>query len=165
MKAKLVIGVLILPVLLLTGCATIVGKDTFPLTINSNPDGASILIKDEKGTKVFSGTTPTTVTLTAGESYFHAKSYNITFSKSGYADQYVEVKATLSGWYFGNLLFGGIVGILIVDPITGKMWKLPTNVTGNLSQQVSLNQEQRTLQILTLNQVPMNMRKNLVRIN
>ena len=105
------------------------------------------------------------VALTEGEAYFHAKSYNITFSKPGYAQQYAVVKANLSGWYFGNILFGGLIGILIVDPITGKMWKLPTDVTANLSQKVSLNQSQQTLKILTLNQVPKNLRKSLVRLN
>jgi hypothetical protein len=165
MKAKFIIVVLILPALLLTGCASIVGRDLFTVTINSNPDGANILILDEKGKKVFAGTTPATVALTAGEAYFHAKSYNITFSKPGYAQQYAVVKANLSGWYFGNILFGGLIGILIVDPITGKMWKLPTDVTANLSQKVSLNQSQQTLKILTLNQVPKNLRKSLVRLN
>ena len=165
MKTKLMIAVLVLPTILLTGCASIVGKDVFPLTINSNPDGASIIIQDERGKKVFTGTTPTTVTLTAGEAYFHAKSYNITFSKPGYAEQYVVVKASLSGWYFGNILFGGLVGVLIVDPITGKMWKLPTDVSANLSEKLSLNQKQPTLKILTLNQVPENMRKSLIKIN
>lgn len=165
MKAKSMIAILVLSVLFLTGCATIVGKDVFPLTINSNPDGANILIKDEKEKNVFTGTTPTTVTLSAGESYFHAKSYYITFSKTGYAEQHAVVKATLSGWYWGNILFGGLIGMLIVDPITGKMWKLPTEVSANLSQQLSLNQNQRTLKILTLEQVPKDMRKNLIRIN
>lgn len=165
MKAKLTITVLVLPVLLLTGCATIVGKDVFPLTINSNPDGANIIIQDERGKKMFNGITPTTVTLAAGESYFHAKSYNITFSKPGYAEQYAVVKASLSGWYFGNILFGGLIGMLIVDPITGKMWKLPTEVSANLSQQLSLNQNQPTLKIMTLDQVPKSMRKNLVKLN
>lgn len=165
MKAKLMIMALVLPVLLLTGCASIVGKNVFPLTINSNPDGANIVVQDEYGKKMFTGTTPTTVTLTAGEAYFHAKSYTITFSKAGYAEQYAVVKAELSGWYFGNILFGGLIGILIVDPITGKMWKLPTDVNANLSQKVALNQTQPTLKILTLSQVPESMRKHLVRIN
>jgi hypothetical protein len=34
------------------------------------------------------------------------------------------VRAELSGWYFGNLVFGGIIGMLIVDPLTGSMWNL-----------------------------------------
>ncbi len=167
MRAKLIIAVLVSPVLFLTGCASIVGKNVFPLTINSNPDGANILIKDEKDKKVFTGITPTTVTLGAGEAYFHAKTYNITFSKTGYAEQHVVVKATLSGWYFGNIFLGGfgVIGCLIVDPLTGKMWKLPAEVSANLSQQLSLNQNQSTLKILTLGQVPKDIRNNLVRIN
>jgi len=164
-KAKLMITALVLPVLFLTGCATIVGKDVFPLTINSNPDGANIIIVDESGKKMFSGTTPTTVTLAAGQSYFHAKAYSITFSKPGYAEQYATVKATLSGWYFGNILFGGLIGMLIVDPISGKMWKLQPDVTANLSQKLALNTDQPTLKIMTLNQVPERLRKHLVRIN
>jgi hypothetical protein len=149
----------------LTGCATIVGKDVFPLTINSNPDGANISIIDEKGKKMFTGTTPSTVTLSAGESYFHAKTYSITFSKQGYADQYATVKATLSGWYFGNILFGGLIGLLIVDPISGKMWKLQPDVTANLSEKLALDTDQPTLKIMTLNQVPERFREHLVRIN
>jgi len=177
------IAVLLLPVFFLTGCASIVGKDMFPLTINSNPDGASVLIKDENGIKVYSGTTPTTAPLAAGEAYFHAKEYNITLSKEGYENQYIQVKASLSGWYFGNILFGGLIGLLIVDPITGKMWKLRTNVWGELSQKASvtpaapatpaasnnkqgaLNKSERILQIVSLEQIPENMRKDLVALN
>jgi len=164
MRVKLIVAVLLIPIFFLTGCATIVGKDVFPVTINSNPDGANILIKDEKDKKIFTGTTPTTVTLTAGESYFHAKSYYITFSKTGYAEQQAVVKATMSGWYWGNILFGGLIGMLIVDPVTGKMWKLPTEVSANMSQQVSSSTNQPTLKIMTLDQVPKDMRKYLVRI-
>jgi hypothetical protein len=158
-------AVLLVSVLCLSGCATIVGKDVFPLTINSNPDGANISIVDEKGKKMFAGTTPSTITLAAGESYFHAKTYTITFSKQGYADQYATVKATLSGWYFGNILFGGVIGLLIVDPISGKMWKLQPDVIANLSEKLALNTDQPTLKIMTLNQVPERLRKHLVRIN
>lgn len=159
------VAVLLVSVVFLTGCATIVGKDVFPLTINSNPDGANIVIVDEKGKKMFTGTTPSTITLAAGESYFHAKTYTITFLKQGYADQCATVKATLSGWYFGNILFGGLIGILIVDPISGKMWKLQSDVTANLTQKLAMNQEQPSLKIMTLSQVPSNLKKYLVRIN
>lgn len=166
MKIKRMIVALLLPMFFLTGCATIVGKDVFPVTINSNPDGANILIKDENGVKVYSGVTPTTVTLAAGESYFHAKTYNITFSKTGHENQYVQVKATMSGWYWGNIVFGGLIGMLIVDPISGKMWKLPKNVFGELSSgKVALNQGQRKLRVVTLDQIPKHMRKNLISLN
>lgn len=38
----------------------------------------------------------------------------------------VPVNYKLNGWYFGNLLLGGVIGMLIVDPATGSMWKLDT---------------------------------------
>ncbi|MBF0569903.1 MAG: PEGA domain-containing protein [Candidatus Omnitrophica bacterium] len=165
MKVKGMMAGMLAAVLFLTGCASIVGKNIFPLTINSNPDGAVVLVEDEHGKKVFNGTTPTTVTLASGEAYFHAKTYNITFSKPGYVEQHAVVKSTLSGWYWGNIIFGGLIGMLIVDPITGNMWKLPTEVVGNLTKQTALNQIEQTLQIVTLDQVPQDMRKHLIRMN
>lgn len=166
MKVKGIMASMLILAFVLTGCASIVGKNLFPLTINSNPDGATIVIEDENGKKMFNGTTPATVSLISGESYFHAKSYNITFSKSGYMEQHAVVKATLSGWYWGNIVFGGLIGMLIVDPITGNMWKLPPYVVGNLTQQQTfLNQNQSSLNIVTLDQVPQEMQKYLVRMN
>ena len=140
MKIKGMISVLLVTAFFLTGCASIVGQSVFPLSINSNPNGANILVTDETGKQMFAGTTPANVTLTAGEAYFHAKKYHITFSKEGYADQYAEVRAEISGWYFGNILFGGLIGLLIVDPLTGKMWKLPKDVNANLTEKTALNQ-------------------------
>jgi hypothetical protein len=32
--------------------------------------------------------------------------------------------STIDGWYWGNLLIGGIIGMVFVDPLTGAMWKL-----------------------------------------
>ncbi len=160
------VAVFLIPVLCLTGCATIVGKDVFPLTINSNPDGVNISIVDDKGRKIYNGTTPSTISLAAGESYFHAKTYTITFSKEGYADQNATVKATMSGWYWGNFLFGGLIGLLIVDPISGKMWKLQPDVTANLTQKVAMEKgQQPVLNIMTFNQVPDNLKKYLISLN
>ena len=48
MNVVRLVAFLLVPVICLTGCATIVGKDVFPLTINSNPEGAKISIVDEK---------------------------------------------------------------------------------------------------------------------
>ena len=132
MQFKGIISIILLSSFL-TGCASIVGQSIFPVTINSNPTGANITVSDEHGLVMLNGVTPTTMTLQAGESYFHAKTYQIKFSKLGYGDQTVLLKADLDGWYFGNILFGGLIGILMVDPITGKMWKLPPYAIGNLS--------------------------------
>lgn len=38
----------------------------------------------------------------------------------------------MDGWYIGNLLFGGLIGMLIVDPATGAMYKLDDSVYATL---------------------------------
>lgn len=167
MVLKRFVVLLLLPVLFLSGCASIVGRDTFPVTINSNPEGATIVVKDENGVKMYAGRTPTTITVVAGESYFHAKSYTIEFSNPGYMSQTATIKSTMSGWYIGNILFGGLIGLLIVDPITGKMWKIRNiPVFADLApEKVASNQNQKTLKIMTLSQIPEDMRKDLVSLN
>jgi hypothetical protein len=47
------------------GCASIVGKDLFTVPFQSNPDGSSVSVKDEKGMVLYTGTTPTMFTLKA----------------------------------------------------------------------------------------------------
>jgi hypothetical protein len=166
---KRILSLLVCVVFAATGCATIVGKDLFSVPFQSSPDGASVSVKDEKGMLLYTGTTPTMFTLKAGESYFHAKSYIVTFSKAGYTDQTITVRATMSGWFFGNIVFGGLIGMLIVDPISGKMWKLPdTPVFGNLSAkagETSMNETGRSLKVVNIDQIPMNLRSHLVALN
>ncbi len=119
---------LLAPVLLIS-CATIVGKSQ-PETLNvrSSPDQARVVISDETGIKVFDGKTPTIVSLEKKKGYFSGKKYNVTLSKEGFKDHSVVVDTRIGGWYLGgNLLFGGLIGWLIVDPATGAMWTLNAN--------------------------------------
>jgi len=165
MKGKGKIAGILAAVVFLTGCASIVSKNMYPVTLNSHPDGATILIKDESGSQIYKGKTPTTLSLSSGEAYFHPKKYTITFSKTGYEDQTTVIKAGIDGWYFGNLIFGGLVGLLIVDPLTGNMWKLPRETTITLTEQVASNNNDRNLKIVTLDQVPENIKKQLIKLN
>ena len=54
----------------------------------------------------------------------------------------------MDGWYIGNILFGGLIGMLIVDPATGAMYNLPDRVDINLDQDAS-SDDQMTLNIDT----------------
>lgn len=114
------------------GCATIVSDISYPLAINSAPDGANFTITNRDGIEVNRGTTPMTVELKAGGGYFKAQTYTIVLSKDGFEDQTVSVRSTMDGWYWGNILIGGLIGMLIVDPITGAMYKLPETVAVNM---------------------------------
>lgn len=48
------------------------------------------------------------------------------FSSPGYDEKIVPITFKIDGWYFGNILIGGVLGMLIVDPATGAMWKIET---------------------------------------
>ena len=116
-------GILVI-VLFLTGCASIISKSMYPVTVSSLPTGASIVVTDEDGKQIYKGVTPSTLTLEAGKAYFDSREYTVTFSKAGYEEQTAVIKPGIDGWYFGNILVGGLIGMLIVDPITGAMWKV-----------------------------------------
>ncbi len=73
-----------------------------------------------------------TVELKAGGGYFRAQTYTIVLSKEGFEDQVISVRSSMDGWYWGNILIGGLIGMLIVDPITGAMFKLPESVAVNM---------------------------------
>ena len=52
--------------------------------------------------------------------------YTVTAAKDGYASNTHPIQSSLDGWYWGNILVGGLIGMLIVDPITGAMYEIDT---------------------------------------
>lgn len=156
----------------LSGCATIMGTETHVMPINSNPSDAGVLITDEKGMEVFKGATPTSVTLKKSDgSYFGKKSYTVKISKTGYETQVIPVTASPSGLYIGgNLIFGGLIGWLIVDPLNGKMYNLsPENISSTLAASVNTSHNNTAtnggIAIMLLEDVPANLRGKMQRIN
>lgn len=58
----------------------------------------------------------------------------------GYEPYELALNQTVSGWLAGNIVFGGIIG-LVVDAMTGGMYKLePNQITANLTKMVSTSQ-------------------------
>ena len=132
--------------LALSGCATIFNGQTQAVTIKSEPEGATLAVTNAAGEKVHSGTTPATVTLKRGAGYFKSESYTVLLSKPGFADKELTITGTMSGWYIGNILFGGLIGILAVDPATGAMYSFPDSVSGTLdAQKTSRANDQLTI--------------------
>ncbi|MDR0544248.1 MAG: hypothetical protein LBG30_02730 [Odoribacteraceae bacterium] len=149
---------------LFSGCASIVSKASYPVQINSNPAGAKITIVDKRGWEVYSGVTPTSVKLKASAGFFSKAEYRIKFSKTGYADKTVTINAEIDGWYFGNILLGGLFGMLIIDPATGAMWKIDAEYL-NESLTESANSSTRELKIINLADIPDALKPHLVKIN
>ncbi len=119
-------AIMMASVFLFSSCASIVSKSTYPLSINSSPSNAKVSITDKKGKEIYLGNTPATVKLKAGAGFFSKAEYQVKFSSPGYDDKIVPITFKLDGWYFGNLLLGGLLGMLIIDPATGAMWKIET---------------------------------------
>ncbi len=166
---KKVLGAFALSSLLFTGCASIVGNPNQTLPISSTPSEANIVIVDEKGKKVFKGITPTSVTLPKSDgSYWGGKSFTIEISKDGYATTTIPVKAKANGWYLaGNLVFGGLIGWFVIDPLSGSMYTLsPGEIESSLGDQTVENTgKDGSISIVLLQDVPEELRNKMTRVN
>ena len=106
-----------------TGCATIVHGRHQDVGIASTPSDANARL-DSMTVK-----TPSTLHLKRNQSY------SVNIEKEGYESASATFTSHLSGWLWGNVLFGGLIGLL-VDFITGGAKKLtPDNVIVTLAKE------------------------------
>ncbi|HEX4046854.1 MAG TPA: PEGA domain-containing protein [Elusimicrobiota bacterium] len=90
-----------------SGCATIVKGTTQDMTFHSNPEGASVSVDGKT-----LGRTPLTYPLKK-DAYD-----SVTFEKDGYETLMMPLGHPISGWFWGNIIFGGLVGST-TDGISG----------------------------------------------
>ncbi|MBV9494681.1 MAG: translation initiation factor 2 [Acidobacteria bacterium] len=110
------------------GCASIVHQTTQQVPVASNPPGAAVTVACGDVNNDPKLVTPTVVTV-------HRKPARCTISlaKDGYAPASIDLQRQMSGWYLGNVLFGGIIG-LIVDAANGAMYnRTPDRVDVSLA--------------------------------
>lgn len=106
------------------GCASIVHGGSRAVTITSVPPGAQASVRTLEGSVVAVATTPCTVKLDPKRGYFKGQTYLVHLELPGYTPAEIQLQPAISGWYFGNILFGGLIGMVGVDPVTGSMWNL-----------------------------------------
>ncbi|HUQ96637.1 MAG TPA: hypothetical protein VM010_03160 [Chitinophagaceae bacterium] len=156
---------LALAILSCASCATIVSKTKYPIRIESLPEKASVIVTDRKGKEVYAGLTPAIITLRSGAGFFQKAIYTITFNKAGFKERTIDVSATLNGWYFGNILFGGFLGFLIVDPATGAMYRInEVAVAETLEETKDVSLQQHSLTIRDINTIPESWKKKLIKL-
>jgi hypothetical protein len=89
----------------------------------------------------------------------------MTFQKEGYEPQTATLQKELDAWYLGNILLGGLIGMLIVDPLTGAMWKLPPEISVNLADKTTSSSIDRgVLQIVLFDDLPEDLRVKLIKL-
>ena len=118
----------------LPGCATIMHGSSQDLAIQSNPSGATVAVNGVRNAQ-----TPATLTLPRKS----IQSLEITLD--GYRPFQMQLQRGTSGWVWGNIVFGGLIG-LVVDASTGGMYKLtPEQISAQLESagaQARLEDEQ-----------------------
>jgi len=108
--------------LITTSCASIIHGSSQIVDFNSQPSGATITIDGKEY-----GKTPQSINLKRkgrlnGEDS-NKKHYDVKIALDGYYDYELKIKREMDGWFIGNILFGGLIGI-IVDASNGAMYKL-----------------------------------------
>lgn len=149
----------------LTSCATIFGSTKYPVSFNTTPEGAGVTIENHIGQTIFEGTTPATVKLKSSASYMKKAEYKITFTKNGYEQKCIYLTAELNGWYIGNILIGGLPGMLLIDPLSGAMYKI-ADEDRSIHEKLTPVSTELSLQVHDINNLPSHIDKDsLVRIN
>lgn len=109
-------------VALVMSCASIVHGPTQSVDFSSQPAGAKITIDGKDY-----GVTPKSVDLRRrgrlkGENS-EKKEYAVKIELDGYYPYEIKIKREMDGWFLGNIIFGGLLGI-IIDAGNGSMYKL-----------------------------------------
>lgn len=103
-------------------CATIITGAPDDFRVTSDPFGARIYVDDEPR-----GVTPSVVGLGLGR-------HTVRVEMRGYKPYETTVRKGINGWFFGNILIGGVIG-MIIDASTGAICVIePSSVHAQLQR-------------------------------
>lgn len=107
-------------------CATIIHGSSQEVSINSQPTGAKVTVDGQPA-----GSTPVVAHLRRKDTHV------VSIAMDGYQPFEIATTRSVSGWVWGNIVFGGLIG-LAVDAITGGLYNVkPDQVQAQLSKTAS----------------------------
>ena len=113
-----------LALLTLSACATIIHGGSQDVGLASSPTAAKVTVDN-----VPLGNTPLVTKLSRRDNHI------VKFDIDGYAPFEATMTRGVSGWVWGNIVFGGLVG-LAVDAISGGLYKIsPEQVQATMEKQ------------------------------
>lgn len=110
---------------ILTGCGSIINGTSQSMSVVASPSNAIIRLYNENGSLINESRGSMFYNLDRSSGYLSGASYNLEITRAGYHTKIIPIVSKPSGWYMaGNIVIGGLIGWLIVDPATGGMWAL-----------------------------------------
>jgi hypothetical protein len=110
--------------MLAAGCGTIMHGGSQDIGISSSPTAAQVSVDN-----LAKGNTPLIANLSRKNNHF------VKIEMPGYAPTELTLTNSVSGWVWGNIVFGGLIG-LAVDAISGGLYNLnPEQLQGALAKQ------------------------------
>jgi len=109
--------------MILASCASIVEGTDQTVIVKTDPSEAACALTQEGNKVAEIGSTPSTVILEKS-----AEDLTIECTKDGYFNEISSVPSSFEGMTFGNIIFGGIIGVGI-DAASGAMHHYPEEVT------------------------------------
>jgi hypothetical protein len=107
----------------LAACATIMHGPKQDIGISSTPTAARVVVNNQPR-----GTTPVVLELARKENHI------VRIELDGYQPFEATLTKKVSGWVWGNIVFGGIIG-LAVDAMTGGLYNLtPEQIAATMVQ-------------------------------
>lgn len=120
--------------MIITSCATIVSGSRQYVGFSSRPSNAQVYVDGQ-----MLGNTPLLTNLE------RKQNHRVSIELAGYLPFETILTRKFNGWYVGNIVFGGVIG-LIVDPITGAIYNLtPKKINASLSEDTrAFNQDKKS---------------------
>ena len=97
----------------IAGCAAIIHGTKQEVAVSSTPSGADVIVMG-----AHMATTPAVIKLDRKDSNIVLR-----FEKEGYEPVEIALRRSVDGWIAGNILFGGLIG-LVIDFASGAAYKL-----------------------------------------
>src|SRR3989338_382530 len=91
--------ILLFALVALAGCASIISGRTQEVSFASNPEGVTVTVNGR-----ILGKTPLTINLQ------RKSEQSLVFSKDGYKTLSMQFETSINGWFWGNILLGGLIG-------------------------------------------------------
>lgn len=112
---KRFIATLLITTLLLNGCASIIHNKPSWLSVETDPNNIEIKLYAINTGEVIKKTSPFRIELDK------SSDYKLTVETPNYQSEEIILRRKITGWFWGNILIGWIVGFAI-DAFTHNMW-------------------------------------------